>query len=103
MRRGTTPYIEIKTQEDISGYAVIVFTIEDRAGTEVSVDNKSGYMTVTPSSVTVKLTQEQTLSLAKGSVKMQLRAADETGENAVASNVMQGNLEDVLKEGVIRG
>lgn len=103
MRRGTTPYIEIKTQEDISGYAVIVFTIEDRAGTEVDVDNKGGMMTVTPSSVTVKLTQEQTLSLVKGNVKMQLRAADETGENAIASNVMQGNLEDVLKEGVIRG
>lgn len=103
MRRGTTPYIEIKTKEDISGYDTIVFTIEDRFGTEVNVDNSSGNMTVTATSVTVKLTQEQTLSLSKGGVKMQIRAADETGENAVASNIMQANLEDVLKEGVIGG
>lgn len=103
MRRGTTPYIEIKTTEDISGYATIVFTIEDRLGVEVDVDNKSGNMVVTSSSVTVKLTQEQTLSLSKGGVKMQIRAVDKSGENAIASNIMQANLEDVLKEGVIGG
>lgn len=103
MRRGTTPFIEIQTEEDISGYAYIVFTIEDRMGTEVDVDNSSGNMTVTPTSVTVKLTQEQTLSLSKGGVKMQIRAVDATGQNAIASNIMQGSLEDVLKEGVIGG
>ena len=103
MRRGTTPFIEIQTQEDISGYAYIVFTIEDRLGTEVDVDNSSGMMTVTPTSVTVKLTQEQTLSLSKGGVKMQIRAVDATGQNAIASNIMQGSLEDVLKEVVIGG
>lgn len=103
MRRGTTPYIEISTKQDISEYETIVFTIEDRAGNEVDVDNKSGMMTVTPTSVKVKLTQEQTLSLIKGAVKMQIRAADKTCENAIASNIMQGNLEDVLKEGVIGG
>ena len=103
MRRGTTPFIEIQTEEDISGYAYIVFTIEDRLGTEIDVDNNSGMMTVTSTSVTVKLTQEQTLSLSKGGVKMQIRAVDATGQNSIASNIMQGSLEDVLKEGVIGG
>lgn len=101
MRRGTTPFVEIKTKQDISGYDYIVFTIEDRAGTEVSIDNSSKNMTVTSNSVVVKLTQEQTLSLTKGTVKMQIRAADKTGQNAVASNIMTGQLEDILKEGVI--
>lgn len=102
MRRGTTPYLTIHTDEDLTGYAQVVFTIEDRAGTEVDVVSGSGFMEVNADSVVVKLTQEQTLSLAKGGVKMQLRAVD-TGGNAIASNIMQANLEDVLKDGVIGG
>lgn len=100
MRRGTTPFVTIQTDQDLTRYAYVVFTIEDRSGTEVDVDSNSGNMEVTASSVVVKLTQDQTLSLAKGAVKMQLRAVDHGG-NAIASNIMQGNLEDVLKDGVI--
>lgn len=103
MRRGTTPYIEMQTDQDLTAFSYILFTIEDRTGTEVSVDSKSGMMTVTSTSVTVKLTQEQTLSLSKGGVKMQLRAVDATGENAIASNIMNASLEDILKEGVLSG
>lgn len=103
MRRGTTPYIEMQTDQDLTAFSYIVFTIEDRTGAEINVDNKSGMMTVTSSSVTVKLTQEQTLSLSKGGVKMQIRAVDATGENAIASNIMNASLEDILKEGVISG
>lgn len=101
MRRGTTPYIEIKTDQDLSNMEYVVFTMEDAAGTEVSVDNQSGMMTITPTQVTVKLTQEQTLSLSSGDVQMQLRASDIDGDSAVASNIMYGILEDVLKDGVI--
>lgn len=103
MRRGTTPYITIKTKQSLTGYSTVVFTIEDSSGTEISIDNKSGMMQVGSNQVTVKLTQDQTLRLKGNHVKMQLRAADSTGENAVASNVMTGRLDDVLKEGVIRG
>lgn len=102
MRRGTTPYLTIQTDQDLTGYSYVVFTIEDRIGTEVDVDNRSGNMQISPSSVTVRLSQDQTLSLQKGGVKMQIRAVD-TGGNAIASNIMQANLEDVLKDGVIGG
>ena len=102
MRRGTTPYITIHTDQDLTGYAYVVFTIEDRAGTEVDVDNQSGNMQVNADSVVVKLTQENTMALQKGGVKMQIRAVD-AGGNAIASNIMQANLEDVLKDGVIGG
>ena len=101
MRRGTTPFLPIKTDQDLSKMDYIVVTIEDSAGTEVSVDNKSGMMTVKSTEVTVKLTQEQTLSLAEGELQIQVRASDATGENAIASNIMYGQLDDVLKEGVI--
>lgn len=102
MRRGTTPYITIQTDQDLTGYAYIVVTVEDRAGTEVDVDNRGGNMQVDSGSVTIKLTQEQTISLQKGGVKLQIRAVDTDG-NAIASNIMQANLEDVLKDGVIGG
>lgn len=102
MRRGTTPYITIQTDQDLTGYAYIVVTVEDRAGTEVDVDNRGGNMQVDSGSVTIKLTQEQTISLQKGGVKLQIRAVDTDG-NAIASNIMQANLEDILKDGVISG
>lgn len=101
MRRGTTPYLPIKTDQDLTKMDYIVVTVEDSAGNEVSVDNKSGMMTVKSTEITVKLTQEQTLSLSEGELQIQVRAADETGENAIASNIMYGLLDDVLKDGVI--
>ena len=101
MRRGTTPYLPIKTDQDLTKMDYIVVTVEDSAGNEVSVDNKSGMMTVKSTEITVKLTQEQTLSLSEGELQIQVRAADETGENAIASNIMYSTLDDVLKDGVI--
>ena len=101
MRRGTTPFIEIKTDQDLTKLDYVVFTIEDSTGTEVSVDNKGGMMVVTPDLITVKLTQEQTLSLSEGDIQMQLRASDNDGLGAIASNIMYGILDEVLKDGVI--
>lgn len=101
MRRGTTPFLPIKTDQDLSQMDYIVVTIEDIAGTEVSVDNKSGMMDVKSGEITVKLTQEQTLSLSEGELQIQIRASDSAGENAIASNIMYSTLDDVLKDGVI--
>lgn len=100
MRRGTTPYLTILTSQDLTPYGYVVFTIRDRRGTQLNVDSNSGALTVTSGSVTVKLTQEQTLSLRGDSVEMQIRAVDGDG-NAVASGIMRADLGDVLKEGVI--
>lgn len=101
MKRGTTPFLPIKTDQDLSQMDYIVVTIEDIAGTEVSVDNKSGMMDVKSGEITVKLTQEQTLSLSEGELQIQIRASDSAGENAIASNIMYSTLDDVLKDGVI--
>lgn len=101
MYRGTTPYIEIKTDQDLSKADYVVFTMEDAAGTEVSVDSKSDMMTVTSDLITVRLTQDQTLSLIEGDVQMQLRASNSDGSGAAASNIMYGILNEILKDGVI--
>ena len=102
MRRGTTPYITIDTDEDLTKYSYVLFTMEGKDGTEVNVDNSGDAMQITSTQVIVKLTQDQTLSMPKGGVKMQIRAADAAG-NAVASNIMSASMEDILKDGVIGG
>lgn len=92
----------VRTDVDLTCAAYIVLTVEDRAGTEVDVDSRSGMLEVTPAAVKAKLTQAQTLSLMKGGLKFQLRAVDGAG-NAIASNIMTGQMEDVLKDGEIGG
>lgn len=100
MRRGTTPYITIQTDQDLTGYEYVVFTMEDRSGAEVSVDNGSGAMEVYSDHIIVRLSQDQTLSMSKGGVKMQIRARDTQGY-AIASGIMTANMEDILLDGVI--
>ena len=100
MRRGTTPYITINTDEDLTGYAYVLFTMEDRAGNEINIDNGGDAMQVNPGSVVVRLSQDQTLSMSKGTVKMQIRARDSAGY-AIASGIMTSTMEEILKDGVI--
>lgn len=101
MIRGTTPYIKINTDTDLTRMGYVVFTMEDSAGTEINVDSESGRMEVTADAVLVRLTQEETLSLAEGDLQMQLRAASSNGAAAIASNVMYAVLDNVLNEEVI--
>ena len=102
MRRGTTPYLTIRTNWDLTAFETVIFTIRDQTGTQIDVDNSGGQMRVEPGTVTVQLTQEQTLTLHGDSVEMQLRVAD-AGGNAAASDIMRARLRDILKEGVIGG
>ena len=100
MRRGTTPYITIHTGQDLSGYEYVLFTMEDRAGNEINIDNTSDAMQVNTDSVVVRLSQDQTLSMSKGGVKMQIRARDTQGY-AIASVIMTSTMEEILRDGVI--
>ena len=100
MRRGTTPFVTINTDQDLRDYAYILFTMEDRAGNEINIDNSGDAMEVNPDSVVVRLSQDQTLSMSKGTVKMQIRARDTAGY-AIASNIMTSTMEEILRDGVI--
>ena len=72
----------------------------DFSGNEINADTTSGALEISETEVKAKLTQEQTLRLTKGTVRMQIRAVDASG-NAIASNIMSTKMEDVLKDGVI--
>ena len=100
MYRGTSPTITVDTDTDLTRAQYVVVTIEDFNGNEVSVDSQSGNLSITPTAVMAKFTQEQTLALTKGKIQMQIRAVDKSG-NAIASNIMTSKLDDVLKDGVI--
>ena len=95
MYRGTTPTITVEVDVDLTKASYVVMTIEDFSKNEVSVDSESGMLEITPTSVSGKFTQAQTLSLGKGSAKAQIRAI------AIASNVVSLRIEDILKDGEI--
>ena len=99
--RGTTPSISFKITSDIdlSKLTEIWFTIKDeKAGiertfklsdNEVAVDNVEKTLTVT-------LSQEDTLSFRSRMIQIQIRAKDD-GNLSYATQIMDVALADVLK------
>lgn len=101
MRRGTTPTIVISTDIDLSPAIVLYLTFAQDDETVFEFDLSAGRFTITEDSISVTLTQEETLSLAETSkVDIQIRARFSDG-TAVASNVMKTKAREILKEGVI--
>lgn len=99
MRRGTTPTHTFTTDIDLTDAEVIFITYE-QAG-EVVMEKTADDLAITADSLTVKLTQEETLAFELGKpVEMQIRARFADG-TAVASQVMRTNADVILKEGVI--
>lgn len=98
MRRGTTPTFEVDCDVDLTGYTIYL-----------TLEQGSNELTLTPEctasqtgcTLSVTLTQEQTLSFKdNGRAAMQIRAIDQAGL-AVASNIMMVDVGKILKDGVI--
>lgn len=99
MIRGTTPQLDFGLPFDtsiiqeawvtFSQYNKEVFTLENEA------------LTMEGSLITVKLTQEQTLSLNQNNIlEIQIRILTTTGD-ALASNVIKTDVGRILKDGEI--
>lgn len=97
MRRGTTPTIIITTDVDLTSYDTVILTIKDRRGKQVDIEKE--HLVITSENVSATLTQEQTLLMNTGDIELQIRAA--LGDKAIASNIMNGRMSDILKDGVI--
>ena len=102
MRRGTTPTITFKvknknTTVDLTGFDVY-FTVKDQRGTEITFKNDR-FIFNEDNSVSITLTQEETLSL-HGMAYVQVRAVDQT-TNAIATKITTCNFEDIIMEGLI--
>ena len=98
MRRGTTPTITISTDIDLTEASNFYLTFKqgDRVIFEKTLDD----VTITEDSVSVWLTQAETLALKDGRmVSFQIRAT--LGDQKVASNIMTAKVDAVLKGGEI--
>lgn len=99
MRRGTTPTNTITTDIDLTGVEVIYWTYVQgkRKVLEFDIDR----IEISPSSIVVKLTQDETLAFdEKKNVEMQVRARYPDG-TAVSSDIMTTTVGRILKDGVI--
>ncbi len=99
MRRGTTPTHVFNTDVDLSTAAVVWLTYKQ--GGKILFTKDQSDMTITEDSISVMLTQEETLMFdTDRTVKIQIRARF-TDDTAIASNVIQTTANAILKEGVI--
>lgn len=99
MRRGTTPTHTFNTDIDLSEASVIWLTYKQ--GNNTLLTKEMPDMTITTESISVKLTQEETLMFNRNNtVRMQIRARFPDG-SAIASNVIQTPVAAILREGVI--
>lgn len=99
MRRGTTPTHTIATDIDLRSAEVIYVTYKQ--GANLVVEKETSDITVEENSVSVTLSQAETLAFsASAEVLVQIRARFSDG-SAVASNIMRTSVKDILKDGEI--
>jgi hypothetical protein len=100
MYRGTTPTLEVKiTGIEIAELEIVYITLKQY---QKEVTKKTEDITVDEikNALYVPLSQEDTLTLARGYVYVQMRAVTKDGL-AVASDVKMITMEEILKDGVI--
>jgi hypothetical protein len=98
MRRGTTPTITITTDIDLTEASNFYLTFKqgDRIAFEKTIED----VTITGDTVSVWLTQKETLALLDDRIVIfQIRAT--LGDQKVASNIMSTNVDAILKGGEI--
>ena len=102
IRRGTTPTISVAVDTDLSSWPTVILSLY---GTGSQLDLGKDRLTITKSDsgclITATLTQDETLAMAEGSVlEAQLRAKDGSGK-AIATNIADIAVANVIKDGVI--
>lgn len=98
MFRGTTPTNTFTTNLDLSTAEVIYITYQQN-GQDI-IEKNINDITFGEGSLSVELTQEDTLKLSDREVLIQIRAKFSNGK-AVASNIIKTPAKMILKDGVI--
>lgn len=100
MIRGTTPTLEIR----ITGIEVAklksIYTTLSQHQKQVTKTTEDMTIDEITNTLYVPLSQEDTLTLSRGYVYVQMRAVTKDGQ-AVASEIVMKTMEEILKEGVI--
>lgn len=103
--RGTTPTVTFKiiSSLDLTEIAELWITFQKKIGATVrertfTLDDVA--IDLDEQTVTMVLTQEDTLSFAENTINVQLRVRMNDG-NAYASSILETTVEKILKDGVI--
>ena len=101
MRRGTTPTITVKVKADLSemniNLALNAGALIVKSGDDLTISVDHGITTVSTT-----LTQEDTLSMTSGqNCKVQIRAYNNDGSIAIATDIGSISVDDILEEGVL--
>ena len=94
MRRGTTPILRFRTEQDWTGYE-LELTIEDDNNELVFIDDR---LTVDGTDILITLTQEETLLFNK-SCKAQLRGKKDG--TVIATDIVKIKVLPILNEEVM--
>lgn len=97
MYRGTTPTNVFNVDIDLTSASALYVTYEQNH--EVVVEKTISDATITATSVSVTLTQAETLLFVPGKVFVQIRA--KIGSTAVASNIITTTADRIIKDGAI--
>lgn len=97
MRRGSTPTNTFNVDIDLRDATVYV-TYEQKG--QIVLEKTGDDLTVTEDSITLELSQEDTLKFVPGSVLIQIRYVFANGA-ADASNIIQTSAERIIKDGEI--
>ena len=105
LTRGTTPTVIFSLDDDedkpvdLSKYEVLIITIEDSTKGQIDIE-KSRFTFNEDYSFEATLTQDETLKLNSGRLKVQLRAKSQD-DTAIASCEQFCTLADIIKQGKI--
>ena len=97
MRRGTTPTHEFATDTDISQAKEIFITYKQNSYTVIE-KTKEDFDEITDKHILLRLSQKDTLGFKpQTKITIQIRAVFNDG-SAMASNIIETSVDDVLKE-----
>lgn len=99
MRRGSTPTLSFAVNLDLTT-ATVYITFKQSYETLLDKCSTDSSMTVTADTITLSLTQEETVALESGACQCQIRYKMPSGV-AGASDIMTVDVKDILKDGVI--
>ena len=100
MKRGTTPTHIFTVDVDLTQATVIYLTYKQGSTTVIERDKTE--MTVTSDSITVELTQEETLALnTSNAIQIQIRAGFNDGSRIASDILTISPAGEILKDGVI--
>lgn len=97
MYRGTTPTYKFALPFEAS--EIELLNIAMAQNDEVKISKSKTDCTLSGNSVTVTLTEAETLALEVGTLSMQLRIG--IGTTRLASNIVTVPVEDILQEGAL--